>query len=321
MKYNEGVTLRDVEEDEILIRVHAAGVNPSDTYVRLGPEGPYAGNKKLIPSLPYTPGKDGAGVVEKVGPNVTEFCVGDRVYVSGSKTGTYARHAICGESQVFSLPESVSFEQGACVGVPCATAYRAVHTRGGATKGDAVFIHGASGAVGLAAVQLAVDAGCVVVGSAGTTEGEDAVRAAGAHGVVNHRTDGYLDAAVNLLQGFDAEGFDLLLEMAADINLVADLGIMRGGGRVAIVGSKARTIALNPRLAMPNELDIRGVFLGNAKPSELRETHAALFKAMETGVLSPVVDSAIPLESASQSHEDVMNPPKGGSAGNVVLMC
>ena len=132
---------------------HTQGVNPSDTYVRLGPNGPYKGNKKLIPDLPYTPGKDAAGVVEQVGSSVKNFKKSDRVYVSGSVTGTYSNYAICNESTVFALPSNVSFSQGACVGVPCATAHRAIHCRGNLKKGESVFIHGASGAVGLAAVR------------------------------------------------------------------------------------------------------------------------------------------------------------------------
>lgn len=164
-------------------------------------------------------------------------------------------------------------------------------------------------------VQLAVRAGARVVGSAGTKDGMDAVRAAGAHDVVNHREDGYLDAAVS-------EGeFDLVLEMAADVNLVSDLSVLASnGGRIAIVGSKAQAIGLNPRLTMPKELSITGVFLGNASPDELKESHADIFTALESGELSPVVATEIPLKDAPESHVEVMQPQTGGSAGNVVLV-
>merc|ERR1740133_228871 len=142
------VELRSSEHGEVLVRLGAAGVNPSDTYVRLGPGGPYAGNAKLIPTLPYTPGKDGAGTVEGVGSGVESFQVGDRVYSSGSLTGTYATHALFTANQLYPLPDNISFAEGACVGVPAATAYRALHLRGEAAAADAVLVHGASGAVG-----------------------------------------------------------------------------------------------------------------------------------------------------------------------------
>lgn len=303
------------EGSQALVRIEAAGVNPSDTYVRLGPNGPYAGNTKLIPPLPYTPGKDGAGVVEAVGPE-SPFKVGDRVYTTNSVTGTYAGMAVCGAATMWNLPDSISTAEGACVGVPCATAYRALRLRGAAQEGEKVLIHGASGAVGLAAVQLAVDAGCFVVGTAGTPEGEAAVAAAGAHVVLNHRAEGYLGAAAEAASG----GFNLVLEMAAHANLVKDLGLLGKAGRVAIIGSMAKPIELNPRLTMNNELDIRGVFLSNSSPEELDQIHSALYETMERGALKPVVGMELPLVEAPKAHVEVMKPSSGGSVGNIVLM-
>ena len=111
------------------------GVNPSDTYVRLGPNGPYKGNKKLIPELPYTPGKDASGVVERVGSSVKNFKESDRVYVSGSMTGTYSNYAICNESTVYALPSNVSFFSGSmcgstvCYGASCDSLSRKTQER------------------------------------------------------------------------------------------------------------------------------------------------------------------------------------------------
>lgn len=303
---------------QVVVRIGAAGVNPSDTYVRLGPKGPYAGNARLIPELPYTPGKDGAGVVEAVGPD-SKMKVGDQVYTTNSVTGTYAGLALCNDATVWALPEGTSSAEGACVGVPCATAYRALVQRGGAVAGNAVLVHGASGAVGLAAIQLAVDLGCFVVGTAGTPAGEAAVKAAGAHAVVNHRTEGYLEEAQQAIPD-GASGFDLLLEMAADVNLAKDLPVMGKAGRVCIIGSKALPASVNPRLTMPNELDVRGVFLSNASPAELVEAHGALFDAMERGALRPTVGMELPLAEASTAHVEVMQPSAGGSVGNIVLI-
>src|SRR5689334_20654507 len=107
---------------ELLVRVHAAGVNPVETYIR-------AGNYARKPALPFTPGNDAAGVVEAVGAHVAQFKKGDRVYISGSSSGTYAEYALCTSAQAHRLPENVSFAEGAAMGTPYATAYRGLLQR------------------------------------------------------------------------------------------------------------------------------------------------------------------------------------------------
>ena len=149
---------------EVLVRVHAAGVNPVETYIR-------AGTYARKPALPFTPGNDGAGVVEAVGEGVTEFQPGDRVYLAGSSSGTYAEFALCNTAQVNRLPEKVSFAQGAAMGTPYATAYRGLLQRGEAQPSESVLVHGASGGVGTAAVQLGSAHGMRVFGTAGTERG------------------------------------------------------------------------------------------------------------------------------------------------------
>src|SRR5690242_14970623 len=126
---------------EVLVRIHATGVNPVETYIR-------AGTYARLPELPYTPGNDGAGAVEQVGSDVTEFKPGDRVYTAGSISGTYAEFALCKKQQLHPLPANVSFAQGAAMGTPYATAYRGLFQRGHAKPGETVLVHGASGGVG-----------------------------------------------------------------------------------------------------------------------------------------------------------------------------
>ncbi len=135
-------------DEKILVRLHAAGVNPVDTYIR-------AGAYARTPQLPYTPGSDGAGVVAAIGPGVDTVKPGERVFLSGAITGTYAELAICAPEQVHPLPEVATFAQGAALGVPYATAYRALFQRGGVRADETVLVHGASGGVGTAAVELA----------------------------------------------------------------------------------------------------------------------------------------------------------------------
>eukprot|EP00658_Telonema_sp_P-2_P005008 TRINITY_DN11876_c0_g1_i4.p1 TRINITY_DN11876_c0_g1~~TRINITY_DN11876_c0_g1_i4.p1 ORF type:complete len:335 (+),score=48.20 TRINITY_DN11876_c0_g1_i4:122-1126(+) len=306
-----------------------AGVNPSDTYVRLGPEGPWAATPHLLPELPFTPGKDGAGVVTMAHPS-TGLCPGERVYWSNSLSGTLAEYAVVDSRELYRLPPSVSFAQGACIGVPCATAYRALFQRGRVEGGEAVLVHGGSGAVGLAAVELAASAGCHVVGTAGSEAGIQAVLSAGAASAVNHRVPGYPRVRVRVrvrvrylsaaLSSVGKGGFDVLLEMAAHHNLVSDCGVMAPRGRVCIVGSRADPIGFNPRLVMPGELDVMGVFLPRASREELAAIHAALYELMCDGKLRPVVGTEVGLEEVQVAHEEVVSPSRGGAVGNVVVL-
>src|SRR5690606_34368646 len=147
------------------------------------------GTYAIKPPLPYTPGSDGAGVIEAVGPDVRGLAVGDRVFFVGTAThqayGAYAQKVVCTTEQVHPLPERVSFAQGAALGVPYATAWRARFDRGRIQPGETLFIHGASGAVGLAATQFARAWGLTVIGTASTPEGQEAVKAQGAAHVLN----------------------------------------------------------------------------------------------------------------------------------------
>jgi len=291
---------------QVVLRVHAVGVNPVESYIRTGT---YA----LKPSLPYTPGFDAAGVVASVGAGVNSVKVGDRVYTSGSLSGTYAEQTLCTEAQVHPLPANVSFEQGAAMGIAYGTAYRGVFQRGGGKPGETVLVHGASGGVGTAAVQLTRAVGMVVTGTAGSEAGLKLVLEQGAHHVVNHSTAGYVDELMNLTGG---RGFDLIVEMLANKNLAADLGLLAKKGRVVVIGSRG-TIEINPRETMAREADIRGLTLLSASEQELREIHAALGAGLENGTLRPVIAQTIPLAEAARAHVEVMKP--SGALGKIVL--
>ena len=178
----ETVDDREPGAGDIAIRVRAIGVNPVDTYIR-------SGAHAVRPQLPYTPGFDAAGEVERVGPTVAGVAAGDRVYVATSDPRTYAERIICAAATVHPLPDRVSFAQGAALGVPYATAYRALFQRGGARPGETVLVHGATGGVGTATVELARASGLNVIATGGTDKGLAAVRERGAHFTVNHRAD------------------------------------------------------------------------------------------------------------------------------------
>ena len=175
----EDVPTPEPKGSQVLVKIRAAGVNPVDTYLRTGIHA-------HAPALPYTPGKDAAGVVESVGPDAAKFKPGERVYTAGSISGTYAEYSLCREEDLGSLPENVSFEQGAGVWTPYATSYRALFQKAAAVVGENVLIHGASGGVGVAATQWAKNAGCHVIGTASSIEGRKLVEDQGADVVFDH---------------------------------------------------------------------------------------------------------------------------------------
>jgi NADPH:quinone reductase len=295
-------------EGQVLLRVAAAGVNPVETYVR-------AGAYARLPTLPYTPGTDLAGTVEQVGAHVTRFKQGDRVYAHGASpgSGAYAERAICEEHQLHPLPRHVSFAQGAAMGVPYGTAWRALFIRANARAGETVFIHGASGGVGTAAVHIARAHGLRVIGTAGTPEGLTLVREQGAHEAVNHREPNYLDRVKELTGG---RGVDLILEMLANVNLDRDLDLLALRGRVIVIGNRGR-IEIDPRKTMGKDADIRGMTLANASREELAGIHAGLVAGLETGTLKPVIGQEFPLDQAPRAHVAVMEP---GARGKIVLV-
>ncbi len=291
---------------QLVVRVRAVGVNPVETYVRRGIYGPR--------TFPYTPGTDAAGEVESVGPGVAGLKPGDRVYTSGSVTGTYAEMALVPEAQAHRLPDSVSFGQGAALNVPYATAYRALLFRARITAAETVLIHGASGGVGVGATQIARAAGLIVVGTAGSEKGRQLVLDQGAHHAFNHHSPGYLDSAVAAATG--GKGFDVIIEMLANENLDKDLGALAGGGRVVVVGNRGR-VEIDARKAMARDLSILGMSLANATEHEVAAIHAAIYAGLENGALRPIVGKEFPLDAAAAAHDALMSP---GAHGKIVLL-
>lgn len=291
---------------QVVVKVAAVGVNPVDTYIR---SGLYRPDLKL----PYTPGQDAAGIISAVGPGVEHRKVGQRVYVASSISGTYAEQVLCKEFQTHPLPDGISFGQGAALGVPYGAAFRALFQRAQARAGETVLVHGASGGVGIAAVQLASAAGLNVIGTAGYKDGLELVRAQGANHVLNHHTTGYLDKISDLTCG---KGVDVILEMLANVNLDKDLGVVATNGRIVVIGSRGR-VEIDPRAAMGKEASILGMTLFNASERELASMHAAFRAGLENGTLRPIVSREIPLADAAIAHHAVI---EASTLGKIVLV-
>lgn len=290
---------------QVCVSVKAAGVNPVDTYWR-------AGANSNLP-LPFTPGLDGAGVVEAVGEGVTSVRVGDRVYFGGWLTGSYSEQALLRERQLHPLPSSISFEQGAALHVPYATAHRALFHRARAKAGETILIHGASGGVGLAATQLAAAAGMTVIGTAGTSRGRDLVLSQGAAHVLDHTKLTYLSEIPTLTEG---RGVDVILEMLANVNLAKDLPLLARNGRVIVIGNRG-SIEITPRDLMLREADVRGMSLFNTSDDDLVAIHQAIVAGLKVGTLRPVIGKTFALSEARHAHEAVMEP---GAYGKILLI-
>ena len=295
---------------QVRVRVQAVGVNPYDTYMRTGT---YA----IVPTLPYTPGADAAGVIDQAGEAVQDLAVGDRVYIGGTAQGrahgAYAALVVCDPGQAHLLPDRISFSQGAGIMVPYVTAWRALFGRGHARAGDTLLIHGASGGVGIAATQFARAAGLTVIGTAGTDGGLALVTAQGAHHALNHRADGYLDEVTALTGG---RGPDLILEMLANVNLDRDLTIAAVGGRIVVIGNRGR-VEIDARKIMTKDLSVRGVALWGIPADEITRAHRAIVAGLESGALTPVVGTEMPLADAARAHVQLMEP---GAKGKIVLV-
>ncbi len=291
---------------QVVVHVTAIGVNPVETYQR-------SGNYPVKPQLPYTPGSDGAGVVHQVGEGVTRVRAGARVYFAGTLSGAYAEYVLCEQSQVHPLPSQISDGQGAAVGVPYATAYRALFMRAKALPGEMLLIHGASGGVGIAALQLARAAGLTVIGTGGTEEGRQLVSNQGAQHVLDHHAEDFAEQLMTITEG---RGVNLILEMLANVNLNNDLNYLAKFGRVVVVGSRG-TVQIDPRATMGRDAGILGMTLMNVSPDELTSIHAALSAGLENNTLRPVVGKEIPLAEASRAHQEVLAP---GADGKIVLL-
>ncbi|MGI8811625.1 MAG: NADPH:quinone reductase [Pyrinomonadaceae bacterium] len=297
---------------QVLVQVIAAGVNPVDTYLR-------SGNHVHAPELPYTPGKDGAGVVAAVGPDVSKFKVADRVYTADSITGTYAEFSLCEESQLALLPDNTSFEAGAGVWTPYATSLRALFEKAQVKAGETVLIHGASGGVGIAAVQWAKHAGLKIVGTAGSDEGKQLVSELGADLVVDHLSSDK-DAAANskdkILEFTGGRGVDVVVEMLANVNLLLDFDVLAMFGRICVVGNRG-SLEFNPRAAMTKDATIYGLSLFNAPRSVRDSIHEAIYKGLRDGYLRPVVSRKFELREAPKAHREVI---ESRALGKIVLI-
>jgi NADPH:quinone reductase-like Zn-dependent oxidoreductase len=313
---------------EVRVSVKAAGVNFADTMARLG----------LYPDAPKSPcvmGYEIAGTVETVGEGVSDFSVGDRVF-GGTRFGGQAELVTVPVAQLLPMPERLSFEQGAAFPVNYGTAYAALIIMGSLRQGDRVLIHAAAGGVGIAATQIARNAGAEIFGTASPSKHE-AIRAQGVAHPIDYRNQ---DFEAETMRITDGEGVDLIIDALGPTSFRKDYRLLRSGGRLVMYGLSEATnergrdipAAFKSLLKMPlatipwwKSLTLmnenKGVFGLNMlkwwdREGSLDRVTEPLMADLEAGRLEPVVAEAFPFERAGEAHEFIA---QRRNVGKVVL--
>jgi NADPH2:quinone reductase len=308
---------------DVAIRMVVSGVNPTDVKSR---QGTAAGAE--LPQ-PQVPGHDGAGVVDSVGSAVTAFAVGDRVWVWNAAyqrpEGTAQELAIVPQSQVVALPDDVSFDIGAAIGIPAMTAHRALTAREGgpdelapgALAETVVLVAGGAGAVGHAAIQLGLWAGATVIATVSSADKAILAAAAGAQHVINYRTDDLASRVREIAPG----GVAVVAEVNAAANLVLDLDILSVGGTISIyAGTPGDEPTIPIRTAMSRNARLQFLLTYLTSEAQQHAGVSAITAALRAGVLGVGAENGLPvirfpLEKAADAHRAV----EAGAVGKVLI--
>jgi NADPH2:quinone reductase len=305
---------------EVRVRIVVSGVNPTDWKARAGAS---------IAFDEVVPNQDGAGVVDKVGEGVTGIEVGDRVWVylaaHQRPTGTAQEFTVVPADRVVPLPDGVGFEVGASLGVPAMTAHRAltVHEHGPsrlapeALAGRTVLVQGGAGAVGHAAIQLAVWAGATVIATVSSDSKADLARAAGAHHVVRYPDDAFADR----IREIAPDGVDHIVEVSPGQNAAVDVEVIANHGSIAYYANNNGEEFTAPIVAsFAKNVRWQGLLLYTVGPEALRVAAEEITVALRDGALPVGEEAGLPLtwfqlEETAAAHEAVEN----GVTGKVLI--
>jgi len=298
---------------EVVVRIAVSGVNPTDWKARAG-----SGDGAALPE-PQVPNQDGAGIVESVGEGVTSVSTGDRVWVWDAADhrpdGTAQEFALIPDRQVVLLPDEVSFDVGASLGIPALTAHQALTAReGGPTElapgvldGIVVLVAGGAGAVGHAAIQLAVWAGATVLTTVSSDEKRALAEAAGAHHVIDYKTE---DVAARA-NAIAPHGVDIVVEVNAVANLETDLTVLAPGGTISMYAATGTENASVPiRDAMVKNARLQFLLTYTTSLEQKQAAVRSVSAAAKAGVLGVGTEHGLPiarfpLERTADAHSAV----------------
>ena len=288
----ENVARPEPAENDVLIRVIAASINPVDVAIR---KGYWA---KLVGNFPLILGMDAAGIVEKVGNKVTKYKAGDSVFAffTVKDEGGYAEFVTAKEEELASKPNTVSFAQAAGVGAAGATAWEALIDTANLRAGQTVLIHGGSGGVGHLAIQIAKAKGAKVVATASTAN-QEFLRQMGADVAIDYTRTKFEDVAKDV---------DAVLDTVGRDTLERSYGVVKKGGIIVSIVDEPKPVTLEAH-------GIRGMTLHCTPKAGVLEE---LSKLMEAKKLTPVISQAFPMMQVVQAHDQIAT---GHTRGKIVL--
>lgn len=283
---------REPGPGEVVVGCRAAAVNFPDLLVI---EGKY----QVRPPLPFTPGKEGAGVVTAVGSEVTLFEPGDRV-MAQVEWGAYAEEIVVAEKNCYPVPDGVSFEQAAACGIAFQTAHFALHERARAAVGDRVLVTGASGSVGLAALQLAAAHGCEAIAGLTTMDKSDAALAAGARHLIDLSAGDLRNLIREQVRAITGGGVDVVIEMLGGDAFDGAIRALEFGGCAIVVGFASGTIpAVRTNYTLLKNIAVVGLNWAEYRerePARVREVQAEIFDLIASGRVEMPIQAVYPLE-------------------------
>lgn len=300
---------------EVLVRVAAVAVNPIDTYVR-------AGAVKMPLPIPFVIGCDLAGVVESVGPDVTKFKVGDRVWGSNQgllgRQGTFAEYAAVEEKWLYPTPPGASDEAAAAGALVGITAHLGLVRDAHLQAGETLFVNGGSGGVGSMVVQMGKAIGARVIATAGSEEKVQACRVLGADVAINYKTEN-VEEAVRQAAG---QGVDVWWETIREPNLELSIPLLARRGRLVLMAGRDAKPVLPLGAFYTKDCKILGFAMFNATPEEQQKAAADINCWLAEGKLNPPIDRVLKLEEAALAHrlqEESTVQKSGALKGKIVL--
>ena len=292
----------------VRVRNHAVGINFADNFFR---QGTYL----VRPKLPDTPGMEGAGVIDEIGPDVERLQPGMRVVGIGLKT--YAEYSLFYENQTIPLPDFVSFEEGVAFPIQTLTAWFMMHVSHHLTRGQTVLVHSAAGGVGLVAIQIAKAAGARVIGTVSSDAKIAIAKQYGADEVINYET---LDFAKEVMRLTEGKGVDLNLDAVGKPTFEKGLECAAPFGHIILYGrAGGPPDKLDVNRLFPKALKVSGfvLFTASSQHHLMQQGTEACFNLMKEGKLKMVIGKSFSLEQAPAAHRFMESRQ---SVGKLVLV-